>query len=104
MTLQILLHLHLVAHFHINHSAANTQPVGNHSDHTLYVDYLQISTKYDHMYNHMYLQLANKYTAAFKHSIVLENIHSIDVYVYIDVYLLYFMRICCTMCVLLLLL
>jgi hypothetical protein len=60
MTLQILLHLHLVAHFCTNRSTATVQPVENLSDHTLYVDYLQISTKYDHMYNHLYLQLANK--------------------------------------------
>jgi hypothetical protein len=79
MTLQILLHLHLVAHFCTNCSTAIVQPVGKLSDHTLYVDYLQMSTKYDHMYNHVYLQLANKYTAAFKHSIVLESIYSIDI-------------------------
>jgi len=80
MTLQILLHLHLAAHFRTNCSTAIVQPVGKLSDHTLYVDYLQISTKYDHMYNHMYLQLANKYTAAVKHSTVPEGTHSTGIY------------------------
>lgn len=74
MTLQILFHLYVVAHCCTNHSTAIVQPVGKLSDHTMYVDYLQRSTKHDHMY----LQLANKYTAAIKHSIVLENIHSTD--------------------------
>jgi len=79
MTLQILLHLHLAAHFRTNRSTAIAQPVRKLSDHNLYVDYLQISTKYDHMYKHVYLHLANKYTAAIKRSIVTEGTHGIGI-------------------------
>jgi len=68
-----------MACFHTNHSTAIVQPVGKLSDHILYVDYLQISTKYDHMYNHVYLQLANKDTPAFKHSVVPESTHNSDI-------------------------
>jgi len=79
MTLQILLHLHLAAHFVTNRSTAISQPDGKLSVHTLYIDYLQISTKYDRMYNHVYLQLTNEYRAAIEHAIVTEGTHNIGI-------------------------